>query len=689
MTQATNQNENELLRSEIRVAHKAADITAQLVIKQFEETYQVLQKLEAVNESLHASEEHHRLLLDLSPEPIVVYDPQGVALFINRAFIQTFGWQLPEMLTDNLEFVPADRQSELRDYTLRGFKDGQVLDVETQRYTKDGRLLFVEASAAFIKGKDSQVTQIIVIMRNITERKRLEEELRQARDAAESANRAKSTFLANMSHELRTPLNAIIGFTRIVRRKAEGLLPDKQLENLDKVLNSAEHLLNLINTVLDISKIEAGRMDVLPAKFRLIALIDLCANTIHPMLKPEVTLTKHVDETLTHIYSDQDKIRQILLNLLSNAAKFTHSGQITLAARQDGENLLITVSDTGIGISAEAQSRIFTEFQQADASTTRQYGGTGLGLAISRNLARLLGGDISVESQPGQGSTFTLLIPIYYQNKAIPTLEEPLTRETASTPGATASSRPDPTKKRLLVIDDDPDAVYLLQENLAQQEYTITGTRSAQDGLRMAVEQQPHAILLDVVMPGGDGWQTLNDLKENPATASIPVILLTIVDKKALGFRLGASAYLLKPLNPLAVRDALQRFTGGEPNSLKHVLVIDDDPNVADMLRQFLPETEYQLDSAFDGIAGLEAVAASRPDVILLDIMMPRLDGFGVIETLRADPQTRYLPIIVISAKDLTATELDRLKETVSSVLKKQGFQGQKLMDEIKNALKP
>jgi signal transduction histidine kinase len=248
-------------------------------------------------------------------------------------------------------------------------------------------------------------------------------EARQARADAEQANAAKSAFLANMSHELRTPLNAIIGFTRIVRRKAEGVLPDKQTENLDKVLTSADHLLNLINTVLDIAKIEAGRMDVLAANFRIGALIDLCANTSQPLLRPGVTLEKHVDESLNLIYSDQDKIRQIVLNLLSNAAKFTHEGRIRLLADRAGDNVRIAVADTGIGISAEALPRIFAEFQQADSSTTRQYGGTGLGLSISRNLARLLGGNITVESEVGQGSTFTLIIPAQYRAKALPSLE--------------------------------------------------------------------------------------------------------------------------------------------------------------------------------------------------------------------------------------------------------------------------
>lgn len=514
---------------------------------------------------------------------------------------------------------------------------------------------------------------------------RLFDQAREARAAAEQANRSKSAFLANMSHELRTPLNAIIGFTRIVRRKTESLIPEKQSENLDKVLTSAEHLLNLINTVLDIAKIESGRMDVLAANFRIAPLIDLCANTAQPLLRPGVVLEKQVDESLASMYSDQDKIRQIVLNLLSNAAKFTHAGKIILAAGSDGEHLRISVADTGIGISAEALPRIFKEFQQADNTTTRQYGGTGLGLSISRNLAHLLGGDIKVESEPGQGSTFTLVIPVQFVNRS--TL--PTEQELAASQPVDATPAPVSAKKRLLVIDDDPDAVYLLQENLNQQEYEVIGTRNGLDGLRLAREQQPQAILLDVIMPGVDGWQVLHDLKKNAETANIPVILLTIVDKKALGFRLGAAAYLLKPLDPVAVREALQRVIRAGDQSQKRLLVVDDDPNVADMLRQFLPEEEFKLDAALDGMAGLEAIAALRPDILLLDIMMPRLDGFGVIEALRADPQTRSLPIIVISAKDLTETEGARLKESVAAVLKKQSFQGEKLMDEIKSILQP
>jgi DNA-binding response OmpR family regulator/anti-sigma regulatory factor (Ser/Thr protein kinase) len=432
-------------------------------------------------------------------------------------------------------------------------------------------------------------------------------------------------------------------------------------------------------------------MDVLAANFRVAALIDLCFNTAQPLLKPNVVLEKQVEESLGYVHSDQDKIRQIVLNLLSNAAKFTQEGRIVLAARQDGEYLHISVSDTGIGISNETLPRIFKEFQQADSTTTRQYGGTGLGLSISRNLAQLLGGDLTVESELGKGSTFTLVIPIQYQSKLAPSSDDntPLSLERKPVliqePAQHLESVS--AKKRILVIDDDPDAVYLLQENLNQQDFEIIGAHNGHEGLRMAREQRPRAILLDIVMPGADGWQVLHDLKMDAITTDIPVVMLTIVDNKPLGFQLGAAAYLLKPLDAVEVRDALNRVIGLTAPRQKRVLVIDDDPNIADMLRQFLLESDFILDSALDGEAGLRAIESNRPDIVFLDLIMPHLDGFEVIKLLRENPGTQDLPIIVISAKELNAAESARLKETVSLVMKKQSFEGEKLVDEMKNIL--
>ncbi|MBI3163385.1 MAG: GAF domain-containing protein [Chloroflexi bacterium] len=561
---------------------------------------------------------------------------------------------------------------------LRGREAWGVIVLEDLALDRE----FTETDVRLLQTLANSMSVALENARLFDETQRLFKEAEEAREAAEHANQAKSAFLANMSHELRTPLNAIIGFTRIVRRKGEETLPEKQLENLDKVLGSSEHLLSLINTVLDIAKIEAGRMDVQASNFNVNALLDLCTNTAAPLVKPAVRLVKQASANLGAIHSDQDKIKQIVLNLLSNAAKFTAAGRITLKAAIENEMLIVAVSDTGIGITEEALGRIFEEFQQADTSTTRQYGGTGLGLTISRDLARLLGGDLTAASEYGKGSTFTLAVPIRYGTK-------PASREPEPQPAHQAGSQPkaDSAKKLILVIDDDPDAVYLLQENLTHEEYTIVGVQSGDEGQQKARELNPDAILLDILMPDKDGWQVLHDLKSDPATTNIPIILLTIVDKKALGMRLGAAAYLLKPLNPAEVLETLRKVIKQKERERINILAVDDDPHIADLLRQQLPESEFRLASALDGVAGLEAVEADRPDVILLDIMMPRLDGFGVIQKLRENPSTRELPVIVISVKELTEDESRMLKESVSLVMRKQGFDGAQLAQEIKKAI--
>jgi signal transduction histidine kinase/CheY-like chemotaxis protein len=504
------------------------------------------------------------------------------------------------------------------------------------------------------------------------------QELEEANRQLESVSRHKSEFLANMSHELRTPMNAIIGFTRLVMRRAKDILPTREHDNLGKILISADHLLTLINDILDLSKIEAGRMEVHSSSFSLEPLIDVCLRTVEPLVRSErLQLVKDIEPGLSPLFTDQDKLKQIVVNLLSNAVKFTEEGTITVSARQRDGQVAIAVTDTGIGIPADKLGLIFEEFRQVDSSTTRRYSGTGLGLSISRHLARLLGGDINVQSTIEVGSTFTAIMPLRYQavHLAMAGATVPLPAAPAVQPEA---------DRIVLAIDDDPDVIYLLQENLAEAGYRVMGAAGGEEGLQKARELRPFAITLDILMPRKDGWQTLHELKADTATRDIPVIVLSIVDNKDLGYRLGAFDYLLKPFD----REAILATLGHIPPHQGRLLVVDDDPQVVDLVRQLLEGEPYEIAAATDGQEALEAIAEKRPDIILLDLLMPRIDGFGVIDHLQQDPQSRQIPVIVLTAKALTTTERVALDQTVRTVIQKRGLDRDTLLQELRGLLR-
>src|SRR6185503_6766543 len=367
---------------------------------------------------------------------------------------------------------------------------------------------------------------------------------------------------------------------------------DRQYENLEKILVSADHLLKLINDILDLSKIEAGRMEVRPVSVRLETVVDECLRTVEPMVKSDrLRLVKAIDPGLPSLTTDEDKLKQILINLLSNAVKFTDAGTVTVAARPRDGNIAISVTDTGIGIPPEALELIFEEFRQVDSSTTRKYGGTGLGLSISRHFARLLGGDITVTSTVGAGSTFTLAVPLVYQR-----IHPPAMRDVPEPAAEERGSRPE-NGKVVLAIDDDPDVIYLLRENLAEAGYRVVGALNGAEGLHKARELRPFAITLDIMMPHKDGWEVLHELKADPATKNIPIIVVSIVDNKDLGYRLGAFDYLLKPFDRDAIAAALARISPREGL----VLVVDDDPHVVDLVRQLLEDDPYEIMAAADG----------------------------------------------------------------------------------------
>ena len=442
---------------------------------------------------------------------------------------------------------------------------------------------------------------------------------------------------------------------------------------------SANQLLRLINDILDLSKIEAGKMSVNITPFELAPLVDSCFTTVESMVKEgRVRLLKEVPDDLPEVLSDQDKLKQIIINLLSNGLKFTEEGEVKLSATQENASLIISVFDTGTGIPSDALEYIFEEFRQADGSSTRKYGGTGLGLSITRKLTHLLGGTIDVRSVEGKGSTFTVTIPFAKKDEEAPA-------ETVRTDEETLPSVGMKGMKVLLAIDDDPNALILLKQNLEDEGYYVMGASNPEEGIRKAKEIHPFAITLDILMPQKDGWGVLSELKADPATRDIPIIVISIIDNKELGFNLGAFDYLVKPFEKEAISAVLQRIHG-VPS--KRVLVVDDESATVDLLTQILQDEGYQVTGTYSGEEALSALDTSPQDIILLDLVMPEMDGFEVIQRVKANPRWKDIPIIVVTAKDLTDSDWRFLNRSIDRIIQKSGIDRESLMKEVRSLLR-
>jgi signal transduction histidine kinase/CheY-like chemotaxis protein len=492
-------------------------------------------------------------------------------------------------------------------------------------------------------------------------------EAKDARAVAEQANQLKSEFLANMSHELRTPLNAIINFSRILAAGMRGPVNEDQLDYLTRIRHSGDHLLGLINDVLDLSKIEAGRMELYKEPLAIADLLQSVMSSATGLTKSKpIELIQDIAPDLPVVEADRTRVRQILLNLLSNAAKFTDEGTITLRAARAGGEIVISVADTGIGIAPEFHGTIFEEFRQVDSGSDRRYEGTGLGLAICRRFVALHGGRIWLESAPGQGSTFSFSLPCGAPAAPAPVDEQGAVVVQAGLP--------------ILVIDDDPSVIEIVSAYLGHQGYAVHGVGESRRALEQARALRPAAIILDILMPHKDGWEILADLKADPELQDVPVILYTIVENQQLGLALGASAYLTKPIDAEQLCATVARLTAGAAS----ILVIDDDPNAIEVVRASLGVVGgYQISAAAGGQAGLDAIAAAPPDLVVLDLMMPEVDGFSVLDRLARDPRTSAIPVIVLTAKDLTIAERALLAQRVSGLVAKGGASTDALLSKV------
>ncbi len=530
--------------------------------------------------------------------------------------------------------------------------------------------VFTEAELDFSQTLASQAAIAIANMRAFEEQKETAERLREV-------DKLKTQFLANMSHELRTPLNSIIGFSRVILKGIDGPLTELQKTDLAAIYNSGQHLLGLINDILDLSKIEAGKMELNFEEVDLKPIIKGVMSSAVGLVKDKsVELEQHVSEDLPIIWADSTRLRQILLNLISNAAKFTEEGKITLSTDYDDEWVTISVADTGIGIPQEKMGSIFEEFTQVDGSTTRRVGGTGLGLPISYRFVELHGGDITVESREGMGSVFTVTLPIHPQSER----KEQEAADQAKDESFAADNR------LVLAVDDDAGVISLYQRYLEGEGYQVVGVINSYEVLEKAKELQPFAITLDVLMPGKDGWQVLQELKECPETQDIPIIVCSIVSDEGRGFSLGAADYLVKPIMEEELLAALSRLDQRAEET--KVLVIDDQADDILLIRRILEAQHgYRVIEAGGGQSGIDLVRQRKPDIIILDLMMPEVDGFAVLEALKREPETRSIPVIVITAKALTEEERQRLSGQVEVLLRKGLFTEHELLEDLGKAL--
>ena len=549
--------------------------------------------------------------------------------------------------------------------------DGRWLKI-SERKTHEGGVVGVYTDITELKRRTMQLEQAV-------------ESLAVARDEAAQATKAKSQFLANMSHELRTPLNAIIGITEMLQEDAKELGQDDLIEPLHRVSGAGNHLLRLINDVLDLSKIEAGKLEFYLEEIDLASLLEDSVSTTRPMAqKNGNNITLRCADGLGNMRSDLTRLRQIVLNLLSNACKFTNDGEITLEAKREfsegADWITIGFADTGIGMTPDQMERLFQEFNQADSSTTRSYGGTGLGLAICRRLCLMMGGSIEVASAIDRGTTFTVKLPAWADDQVSaeePSAVVPVLPDSGIEPRRAAVGRND----TVLVVDDDPTVRDIMRRILAKEGFDVVTADGGQEGLRLAREINPSVITLDVLMPEYDGWSVLRDAKSDPQLAGIPIIMVTIVDEKKKGFSLGASDYLAKPLDRKQLSAVLAKYRNGRSNL--SVLVVEDDETTRQLVARTLRAEDWKVVEAENGRIGLERLAEVSPDLILLDLMMPEMDGFEFLAELRKETDLKDIPVVVVTAAELTEEDHRRLNGGVERILQKSSFDRDALLKEL------
>jgi PAS domain S-box-containing protein len=591
--------------------------------------------------------------------------------YVNAAFENLTGYALREVKGRDIEFLRGpETDSEVVKQVRDAYEEGRSASIEVQFYRKDGTSFWARLAVAPVTGSSGTVTHFVGILTDITERKQFEQQLLQAKEAAEAANVAKSQFLASMSHELRTPLNAVIMYSELLQEEAQDRGIHDFVADLEKIRLGGKHLLALVNNVLDLSKIEASKMELAVESFEICQMLKEVVDTIQPLAAKKAN---HIDlqcaPGLGQMIADITKVRQILFNLLANACKFTEKGNIVLAAAptkvDEQDWIALTVRDTGIGMTPEQVSKIFRPFTQANALTARKYGGTGLGLSLSKHFCEMMGGEITVSSELGLGSTFCVRLPSCVRQQAL------------------AGNETETAKANVLVIDDDPSIRDYLAKSLAAEGICVSTASDGEEGLRLAREHRPAVIFLDVLMPRTDGWAVLNALKCDSILADVPVVMMTIFNEAEMGYLLGASEYLAKPIDRERLVAVLKKYC--PLNSSIDVLVVEDEAATRQVIHRTLAKQGWIVAEAANGRIALEQMARHKPSFILLDLLMPEMDGFEFLTEVRKNEAWRSIPVIILTSKDLTASERNLMDGNVKKILQKGACGRESLLREMRH----
>ncbi len=638
-------------------------------------------------EELREGERRYRLLAENAKDVIWTVDMNMRPTYMSPSITHLLGYSVEEAMALPMEavYTPASFETAMKTLSeelaienmeQKDLSRSRTLELELNR--KDGSIIPVEIKFSFMREPDGRPIAILAIARDTTERKQAEQDLQEKNRELEAASQAKSEFLASMSHELRTPLNVVIGFSELMLDGVPGKINDEQRQCLSDILSSGQHLLNLINDVLDLSKVEARRMELRLENLNLADVIDDVVQTVKPMLdENRHKMRMSIVEELPQVRADRSKLRQILLNLLSNAIKFTPpGGKLAIEVSREGDWCQVNVVDNGIGIKKEDRERIFEAFIQADTLPDRKKEGTGLGLALTKQFVEIMGGRIWVGSEYGKGSKFTFALPLAREGKPhVEELEEGLleAQEPLLIPG----------QKQILVVDDDRKARSLLRAWLKAEGYAVAEASTGDEGIKQAKELLPAVIILDILMPGKDGWQVLQELKSMPETRDIPVVIASVVGEKELGFSLGAVDYFVKPVDK---KGFMKRIAELSLARGEKVLVVDDNPEDVRLVASILEAEGIGVLRAYGGKEGVRIAKENKPALIVLDILMPDLSGFEVIKRLRGDVKTRNIPIIILTIKELTEEEFKMLSRQTKAIMMKTTFRREDFLSEVKRA---